>query len=216
MSASFLEICAHMIWPVSCPVCGMAGRVLCEACLRSLTKVSLPHCLWCGKLIPCHTHGGDGKIRSAFLYEGVTREIILLLKHGGYRTLGVRLGKAMAEVLVRPEADVLVPVPLHRESRRRYNQAAEIARGLGAAWGIEVREAARWIRASGTRAGMTREERLALPGDVFECDEEIRGYRVALVDDVCTTGTTLARLGRACRAAGASVADAFVVAHAQA
>lgn len=212
LSTSFGELCAHMIWPVSCPVCGMAGCVLCDACLRSLARIPLPRCLWCGETIPCHTHGGDAKIRAGFFYEGVMREIILMLKHGGYKALGIRLGRGMAKILARPEADVLVPVPLHDESRRRYNQAEEIAFGLGAVWGIEVREAAYWTRKVDTRTGMTGKERAALPPDAFGC-EGVEGRRIALVDDVCTTGTTLARLGLACRAAGASVIGAFVAAH---
>lgn len=210
---SLIEMCAHMVWPVACPVCGMVGRVLCNACLHSLTKLTLPRCLWCGRPIPCRMHGGDAKIRAGFLYEGAVREIILMLKYGGYETLGTRLGKAMAEILAKPDAEILIPVPLHRGSRRRYNQAEAIAEGLGAVWNIEVRNAARWSREAATRTGMKKEERLALPRDVFECGTEFGGLRVALVDDVCTTGTTLACLGLACRAAGASVVDAFVAAH---
>lgn len=209
---SLMELCAHMIWPVSCPVCGMVGRVLCDTCLRSLTKVTLPRCLWCGRPIPCRMHGGEAKIRAGFLYEGDMRGIILMLKHGGYETMGARIGRAMAEIFARPDVDILIPVPLHRRSRRRYNQAEAIAEGLGVVWNIEVRGAARWSREVATRTGMKKEERFALSRDAFECDAEIGGLRVALVDDVCTTGTTLARLGLACRVAGAEVAGAFVAA----
>ncbi|MDR3231081.1 MAG: hypothetical protein LBT65_06560, partial [Synergistaceae bacterium] len=159
MSVSFwercLELCLHMIWPVSCPVCGLMGSVLCPSCLRSLLKKpQLPRCLWCGKTIPCGVHGGGALIRAGAIYEHDMREIILMLKHGGYRALGFRLGRGLAEVFPRPGVDVLVPVPLHRRSPRRYNQAEAIALGLGEAWGVDVWNAARWARDVNTRAGM--------------------------------------------------------------
>lgn len=209
---SFRELCMHMIWPVSCPVCGTVGKMLCDSCLRSLLRPPLPRCLWCGRVIPCRIHGGDAKIRAGALYEGAVRELILMLKHGRYEALGPQLGRALAEVWERPEIDVLLPVPLHRKSKRRYNQAEAIARGLSEAWGIPVRNAAEWAQDTSTRAGLSRAERLDLSREAFECDASLSGLRAGLVDDVCTTGTTLSRLGSSCRGKGIEVAGAFVVA----
>jgi predicted amidophosphoribosyltransferase len=133
-----------------------------------------------------------------------------MLKHGGYRALGLRLGRALAEVFPVPALDVLVPVPLHRRSPRRYNQAEAIAGGLGEVWGVDVWSAARWSYDVRTRMGMDAAGRRALPHDVFEVDGQIAGLRIALVDDVCTTGSTLARLAEACRERGATLVGAFV------
>jgi predicted amidophosphoribosyltransferase len=135
-----------------------------------------------------------------------------MLKYEKYAALGSRIGRAMAGVLPRPDLDALVPVPLHLDSKRRYNQAEVLARGLGDAWGIEVLSAARWVLDVPRHAGASLTERLALPHDVFEFDEDISGLRVGIVDDVCTTGTTLSRLAEAVRASCANVAGAFVIA----
>jgi predicted amidophosphoribosyltransferase len=138
--------------------------------------------------------------------------MILALKYKRYRALGPRLGRALALVVPRPRVDVLVPVPLHLNSRRRYNQAEGIAEGLGEVWGIDVLDAARWEIDVPPRAGVSLAERLSLTPDAFGFDADVSGLRVGFVDDVCTTGTTLSCLGKAAVARGAEVAGAFVVA----
>jgi predicted amidophosphoribosyltransferase len=140
------------------------------------------------------------------------RELVLMLKHGKYEALGFQMGRVLAEVFARPPLDILVPVPLHLKSKRRYNQAEAIARGLGSVWGVPVRSAARWRSHVPSRAGMGMAQRRALSSDMFEFDEDVAGIRVGFVDDVCTTGTTLSRLAGAARAQGAEVEGAFVVA----
>ena len=203
-----------MLWPVSCPVCGEAGELLCGPCLRRLIGPQFPRCLWCGETLPCKVHGrGTPQIRAGALYEGSVKELILMLKYGKYEALGPRLGRALGEFLPRPDVDVLVPVPLHLKSKRRYNQATAIARGLGAAWRIDVLEAARWTIDVPARAGLGAAERLALSSGAFALSENISALRVGFVDDVATTGVTLSSLAAAARAAGAYVAGAFVIAH---
>ena len=208
------ETCLHMLWPVSCPICGRVGKLACGPCLRSLFKPQLPRCLWCGEAVPCKVHGEDrARIRAGSLYEGRMKELILMLKYGRYRVLGVLLGQALGEFLPRPEVDVLIPVPLHLKSKRSYNQAKAVAAGMGKIWGIEVWEAARWALDVGSHAGMGSAERQALSADAFVFDKKIFGLRIGLVDDVATTGATLSRLAAAARRSGAEVVGAFVVAH---
>ncbi|MDR1977207.1 MAG: hypothetical protein LBQ42_00575 [Synergistaceae bacterium] len=212
---TLVEVGAHMLWPVSCPVCGAVGKLLCEPCLRSLFgRPPLPRCLLCGEVIPCKVHGDNlSRIRAGSVYEGDMRELILMLK-GKYESLAPRLGRGLAGIFPRPGLDVLVPVPLHLKSKRRYNQAEAIAKGLGDVWGVEVRNVARWTADVATRAGMNAAERLSLSQDVFDFGEDVAGLRLGLVDDVCTTGSTLSRLAGAARARGAEVVDAFVLASA--
>lgn len=202
----------HALWPVSCPVCGRLGEVLCSGCRDALFRPLLPRCLYCGAPSPCKRHANAPLIRTAALYEGGVSRVILGLKYGGFRALGRRLGEGMAALWEAPAADLLLPVPLHRGSRRGYNQAFEIAKGLGRAWGVRAEEAARWAVALAPRTGLSRAERLSLRPEAFEVFPRVRGARVVLVDDVCTTGATLACLARACEAAGASVLGAFVAA----
>lgn len=139
--------------------------------------------------------------------------MILALKYGRQEAMGHILGKALHDVFERPDIDVIVPVPLHQKSQRRYNQAEAIATGLGRAWDIEVRSLAYWTVDAASRAGMGMGERLSLKRDVFAFNEDISGLRVGFVDDVCTTGSTLTALAQAARDEGADVVCAFVVAH---
>ena len=209
-----IRLGAHMLWPVSCPVCGAVGELLCEPCLRSLFRPPLPRCLLCGEVIPCKIHKGDtAKIRAGSVYQGNIRELILTLKKGRYEALGFHMGRGLASVFPRPDLDLLVPVPLHLKSDRRYNQAQAIARGMGEVWDMEVRDAARWAADVPTRAGMGASERRSLTSEVFEL-EDVAGLRIGLVDDVCTTGSTLSRLAKAAQERGAEVAGAFVLAEA--
>ena len=203
----------HILWPVSCPVCGRLGEVLCAECAASLFAPPLPRCLRCGGLFPCPRHPNAPRIRSASPYNEKIKSVILPLKYGGLRAVGQPLGAAMATLWERPDADLLLPVPLHRRSRRGYNQAFEIAQGLSQAWGIEAVDAVRWSRRLPHRAGLNREERQALRPDAFIVPKKLRGLRVVLVDDVCTTGATLTRLAAACESAGVSVVGAYTTAN---
>jgi len=140
------------------------------------------------------------------------KDIILALKYGRYEAIGFKLGGALANVLARPDIDILIPVPLHQKSKRRYNQAEAIALGIGEVWDIEVSRAVSWAEDIAPRAGAGMAERLSLKSDVFALDEDISGLRVALVDDVCTTGSTLASLAKAVESHGADVVCACVAA----
>jgi len=141
------------------------------------------------------------------------KDVILALKYGRYKAIGPKLGSAMAGFFARADLDLLVPVPLHLKSKRRYNQAESIAAGLGGVWGIDVRSAARWTANVPPRAGLGAAERMSLQSDVFAFDYDISGLRIGLVDDVCTTGSTLAALAKAARSSGAESICAFVAAH---
>ncbi len=212
MLRRLLALALHLIWPVSCPVCGRLGEVLCDECLPSLFRPPLSRCLLCGDLFPCHRHPGAPRIRPASVYSDKIKAVILAMKYGGFRALGPRLGQGMAALWQRPDADLLLPVPLHVGSERGYNQAFEIARGMGRVWGMEAADAARWTRCVPHRAGLSMAERLTLRPDDFTIPRELKGLRVALIDDVCTTGATLVRLASACEAAGVTVIGAYTAA----
>ncbi|MDR1378881.1 MAG: hypothetical protein LBJ36_07495 [Synergistaceae bacterium] len=208
-----MELLAHFMWPVACPVCGALGKLICEDCLRSFAKFRLPRCLWCGEPIPCKIHKAETpKIQTGFVYEGHVKELILALKYKRYRALGPHLGKALARVVACPKVDVLVPIPLHQNSKRRYNQAEGIAKGLSEVWGTEVLDVAQWKIDVSPRAGASLSERFSLTPEAFGFGMDISNLRVGFVDDVCTTGTTLSCLAKAARAQGAEVCGAFVVA----
>ena len=116
---------------------------------------------------------------------------------------------------------LVVPVPAHwtRVFKRRYNQASELARGVARETGLEVATTA-LLRPTRTpkQDRKTREERFAnLAGKIVPHPKHgatLKGRRVLLVDDVFTSGATLAAAAEACQAAGAC--DVFVLALARA
>jgi len=105
---------------------------------------------------------------------------------------------------------VMVPIPLHKNSKRRFNQSYAIAKGISRVLGFKVMESLRWafdIKAQTARSG---KERLELAEGVFKADSRIAGLKVIVIDDVLTTGTTLKRALSACTKAGAIGVGAIV------
>ena len=154
-------------------------------------------------------------------YEGDLRALIHLLKYERMRPLGARLGRSLGKRVAAAgvEADVVIPAPLHwrRRLSREFNQAALIARGLAAVIDVPCRPS--WVRrskATAAQAGLTDEERQRNVRGAFRvaAREKLRGKRVLLVDDVMTTGSTLAACARAVKRAGAESVAAAVLARA--
>lgn len=155
------------------------------------------------------------------VYNEVSRNLILAFKHADRTDAapvwGEWLSRAGAEIL--SEADALVPVPLHRRRliSRRYNQAALIATALGRVSGIPV-----WVdalvrkRATPSQGRMNRRQREDNVRGAFAVRDGYRdrvsGSRVVLVDDVLTTGATLAACTRALEKAAAANVDALTLA----
>jgi ComF family protein len=115
-------------------------------------------------------------------------------------------------------ADVIIPVPLHtaRQAERGYNQAALLARIVSQEVGVPIGETA-LVRAKATQqqALLKAVERRENVRDAFACRGDVRGKHVVLVDDVCTTGSTLEACAAALRASGAASVCAFTLARAR-
>jgi ComF family protein len=167
----------------------------------------------------------DG-IRSAFLFEGSMRQAIHELKYRSHQSLAETLARLMADYWrANPlPGDVLVAVPLHpaRLRERGYNQAELLAHALGGMIGLPVMRAG-LRRVRHTRPQMSldaadRHENVQSAFDYRPATQDgadgVRGQRVLLVDDVCTTGSTLEACGLALRAAGAASVWGFTLARA--
>jgi ComF family protein len=213
---------------------------VCPGCWQSIAPLSPPLCRRCGDVLPSWrsldtVSGACARcrrrplplscIRSAGGYDGTLRTLIHGLKYGGRRGLARPLAALMrergAEVLA--AADVAVPVPLHwrRRHARGFNQAEELARGLS----LPVVHALRRVRSTAPQFGLTtsgRRRNVAgafAPPRRFGCgprrlDPRIRGARVVLVDDVCTTGATLAACAAVLLEGGAREVRAITAARA--
>lgn len=134
--------------------------------------------------------------RSVAAYGGWLRSAILSFKYHDERARAPHLGGQLAGIVPSfGPIEGLVPVPLHptRLRARGYNQAELLAREASKWTGVPLVLALRRTRATPQQVGLGAEERAANVGDAFAIapDCGIAGKRLALVDDVTTTGATL-------------------------
>lgn len=212
-----------------CPECWretpfIAGLV-CDACGVPLPGEGAPegtgaepvpvHCDECLQLARPWQRG-----RAAMLYGGAARRMVLALKYGDRLDLAPACGRWMAAAaapILRPGM-LVAPVPLHwtRLVRRRYNQAAVLARALGAAAGLEVcADLLVRRRLTPSQEGRNLAARFANMEDAVVLHprrgRRAEGRHVLLVDDVMTSGATLAVAADACLAGGALQVDVAVL-----
>lgn len=136
-----------------------------------------------------------------FFYDSDTAIAALVhdFKYRHYRGLANMLGKIIAEELsITPffgDADAIIPVPMHifKKARRGYNQTEEIAKGISSILNIPVLTNLKAVRPHRSQTRLTHEERLTNLSDTFAIinPEELQNRHIILLDDVCTTGSTL-------------------------
>jgi ComF family protein len=224
------------ILPPRCPGCGIIvdmPAAICGTCWSKIAFIVEPLCQRCGA--PFEFAVADRSIcgrciaeppvfdraRAVALYDDASRGLILRFKHGDGLHLaplfGAWLTRSGSSLLA--EADLLVPVPLHRARlfARRYNQAALLALEIGRRAGVPVDVLglvrARRTPSQGTRsrAGRERNVRGAFKASPALANA-IKGKRVLLVDDVLTSGATANACARVLGRAGAAKVDVLTIA----
>lgn len=232
-----------VFFPAGCRICDnlltTASRVpICGECLSSFVRVPAVACAVCGRplvgfgsahgqplLCPAcqdHTYAFE-RARSFALYEGALVRAILLLKFEQIQPLGAWFAEQLATVVGNEAealaADVVVPVPLHRqrEKERGYNQAALLSRPL--AKRLQLPHKAVLLMRTRPRPDkhiLNLEERWESVRGAFATrpGSQVDNQRVLLVDDVLTTGATLDACSRALREAGAKSVVGLTVARA--
>ena len=224
----------HWLWPHICLACRedlpfpLEGP-LCGACLGGLRRLDGPLCDRCGgpwkgpeALCPACRKGlcALDSVRAAFPYRMPLPPLLYAFKYGGRLWAGRALGDWMAGAFSRHSelraAHALVPVPLHpaRERRRGFNQARILALAVGRASGLPVIDALRRRWNTRAQSKFPRSERGGRLAGAFAPapGADVRGLRVVLIDDVCTSGATLEACAKALRATGAESVKAFALA----
>jgi ComF family protein len=220
-----------LLYPPTCLVCQApiaSSDALCAGCFGRLRPITAP---WCPRLgIPFQHDLGPGALsaeaiadpppydrsRSAVLYNEVARTVVSRLKYGDRPELAgfcARLMHRAGRELWGTDA-VLVPVPLNRwrQLGRRYNQSTELARALERLTGIPVATGlvARH-RHTRQQVGLSREARHRNVSGAFRSPPDLvarlGGRRVILVDDVITTGSTIAAVARVLAKGGVHKVD---------
>lgn len=220
------------LWPRNCLLCTAPLRTsqdLCLACAESLPQpaCACPCCaaksgdpgIPCGECQKRPPHYAFA--RAAFVYSSPIDRLIQHLKYHQRLELSRVLGGYLANAVTSSQdelPDVVVPVPLHpsRLRERGFNQSLEIARFVADTHRLPLDyQHARRIRPTAPQAELPRAQRRKNVHGAFEADEDaFAGKRVAIVDDVMTSGHTANALASTLLRSGAAEVRVWVVARA--
>lgn len=219
----------HLVYPPQCLTCDALVTDdfgLCPDCWRATPFITGLVCDLCGTPLPGEDPGHPvncddcltvarpwSRGRAAMVYADNGRALVLALKHGDRMDLAHPashwLHRSVAPML--EEGMLVAPVPLHwlRLLKRRYNQAALLSRGLARLAGLDhCPDLLLRPRRTPTQDGRDRAGRFANVGQAIRANPRrtglMAGRAVLLVDDVMTSGATLAAAAEACLAGGAS------------
>ena len=234
----FFRSIASLLYPSACTICSASvggEHYLCADCESKLSRIVPPFCTKCSEPF-------DGAITTTFscancahraLYfdaavsayrsRGIARHVILNFKYGKEIHLRHLVASWLIAAFDDPRLrdhrfDAIVPVPLHpaRQRERGFNQAALLAERLGPHLDIAVRPILQRVRFTTTQTAFDRPERIQNLRHAFRLrkNADVRNWRVLLIDDVLTTGSTLSECARVLKENGARSVHAATAARA--
>lgn len=209
-----------------CVLCGQMSHAghWCPACLASLPYLHPPHCPACALPEPtgrlcgrCLQHPpAFDRTTAVFAYQFPLDRLIQAMKYADQLVLAHVFGQQLAQrVSSSTLPDCVIPMPLHplKLRERGYNQALLLARVAARKHKLRLLpDAVQRVRNTPPQSSLHGDERENNMKNAFVCELDLRGRRVALVDDVMTTGASLNALALAVREAGAESAETWVVA----
>jgi ComF family protein len=229
--AAAVRAVVSLLYPPVCAACGASTgepHGLCARCWSSISFISRPYCERLGTPFAVDLGGqlispaamADppvfARARAVAGYDDIAREMIHRLKYGDRLELARAMGGLMSlagrELIA--EADLIIPVPLHRFRlwSRRFNQAAALGQVIAEQSGRPfAADLLRRVKRTRPQVGLSRNERAEnLQGALRvakDARHRLEGKRVLLVDDVLTTGATANAASRALLRGGASAVD---------
>ena len=240
MLQSFRRALVDLFFPPLCLVCkrplaSYESTFFCDRCAAGIAFIDSPLCCTCGIMFISRA-GEDhlcgncieslprfDRARAAGVYAGTLRNAIHRFKYRGDLLFAKPLGQLLAEhgrrLLNLDALDLIVPVPLHRRRLRQrgYNQSLELARHLGACWGIAV--APEWLvrnRETPQQTTLSLHERSRNVRGAFTwTGPALSDKRVLLVDDVYTSGATADECAGVLKKSGAGAVEVLTLAHTQ-
>ena len=229
----------RLLFPGECEICGIelteVSRIpVCSACLnKPYSKPAEFACSTCGtpflndwplrpdgRCALCRT--GAAGFEGAYSfgpYDEPLSQLIHLFKYRRVRTLARPLGELLHRALPQNgQFDAIVPVPLHwrKQWKRGFNQSLFLAQELRRHTGLPVIQGLRRQRFTAAQAGLTNSQRRHNVASAFAIRnaQQVAGKKILLIDDVMTTGSTLAAAANVLRRAGAARVTVLTLARA--
>jgi predicted amidophosphoribosyltransferase len=201
-----------MLVPERCAACGAGERMVCPGCLSALRLLRGPLCARCGAptawpVERCSECAGRRvsfvRARAAVAYDGPARRLVAAWKERGHRRLGALFAELVAEIVPRPPvtAVTFVPGDPDRIYGRGQNPAEALARLVALEWELSVEKLLTRRRRLPPQRGLSRAARRTNVRGAFHATSA--PAVVALIDDVYTTGATVAAAATELRRAGA-------------
>lgn len=197
-------------------------HALCHACIKSLPWLNTNHCPQCGL-------ASDGSLcgvcinskphfdatHAVFSYEFPVNVMMQRYKYGNMLSLSTLFGQLLNDKIKQETIDLIIPMPMHpqRLKLRGFNQALEIARFLNTNSRNKL-DYKSVIRQTLTppQASLPLKERIKNIKGAFNVNVDLTGKKIAIVDDVMTTGASLNELAKTLKKAGAAHVECWIVA----
>jgi ComF family protein len=226
---TWLRRILDFLFPPHCIACKRMGQWLCASCVADIAPLDLTHCPQCGLRSTRPGICAHCRIHPSFLvgvhslaaHRSPLRDAVHGLKYEGVRVLAEPLAQLLVEHWFEQElsAEVVVAVPLHlhRERQRGYNQSRLLASDFADKTGLTLVDGVlQRTRATRAQVGLGVEDRWANVHNAFAIRDPVSaqalvGRHVLLIDDVCTTGATLESCAQALLRAGANTVRALTV-----
>ena len=215
----------HTIFKQNCILCNApeaSNHAVCRACLNDLpwhASNSCPQCglessgMLCGS---CINAPPDFDVTCAvFLYQFPIDAMMQRYKYGNSLNIGERFGQFLSEKVNLKNIDLVIPMPMHpaRIKQRGFNQALEIAKVLvkNQPEKLDYKSALRQ-KLTPPQASLPLKQRVKNIKGAFKVIGDFSGKRIAIVDDVMTSGASLNELAKTLKKAGAVHVECWVIA----